>query len=874
MKTTPLSATSRILLYACLLFVAVSCQSTKDTAEEEAPPVVNLQDGFSYDYLYAPTKFKKGTWVALAFDPEGRLYACDQHGDLYRMTVPATGEGEITDIHKVDIELGKANGLLWAFDALYVVVNSGNGVGGNSSGVYRVTDSDGDDNLDHIETLKVFEGAGEHGPHSIILSPDGESLYMIAGNHTDLPETYTKRHAGPWEEDQLLPYVVDPRGHANERMAPGGWIASMSPDGSHFEIVGSGFRNAFDIAFNGDGELFTFDADMEWDMGMPWYRPIRVNHVTSASEFGWRTGTGKWPDYYPDNLPAVVNIGQGSPTGVMAGAGSAFPARYQRGMFVFDWSFGTIYLVDMEPDASTYKGTFEEFLSGVPLPVTDGVWGPDGAMYFAIGGRSLESHLYRVYYTGDESTAPVDLKSDNQEMRELRHSLEALHLEPSAGAVEKAWPYLNHEDRFIQYAARMAVERQPVSEWWNLAVYEPDPVRRINAIIALARSSDRAHQYVALQSLTELDLKSFSYEDKLNLARAYSLVFIRMGEPGDHWRTKVIDALKPHFPSGDFYLDRELSRLLVYLDAPEAVPHTMALLESASTVELDIPILTKSLTDRHERYGKDIETMKANMPSAAEIAHAVSLSHASEGWTLDLRKRYLQWYFDSMARSGGRSYVGFIDQFRQRALSHIPDEDREALADLVVEFNQPMVDFASLPQPAGPGKNWMQGEVKRMTSDDEIVLPRNYQRAKKMYAAALCEACHAIQGMGGNIGPDLSTVGTRFGRNDIIEAIISPSDAIADQYGATLFELHGGGSVVGRVISQDDEAFTLNQNPYDPSQKTMLNKADVKEEKPSPTSIMPAGLLNRLNKDEVIDLVAYLVASGDSLNQLFNPEVE
>ena len=54
-----------------------------------------------------------------------------------------------------------------------------------------------------------------------------------------------------------------------------------------------GFRNAYDIAFNPDGELFTFDSDMEWDWGMPWYRPIRINHCTSAAEFGWRSGTGK-----------------------------------------------------------------------------------------------------------------------------------------------------------------------------------------------------------------------------------------------------------------------------------------------------------------------------------------------------------------------------------------------------------------------------------------------------------------------------------------------------------------------------------------------------------------------------------------------------
>lgn len=865
---------TRLSCYLLLAFIALSCQSTKSGSDEEPPPVPELPDGFAYDLLHSPSNAKMGTWVALAFDPQGRLYASDQHGSLYRMQIPAIGDKEPIVVEKVGLELGRANGLLWAFDALYVVVNHEQGLGGNSSGVYRVTDTDGDDNLDNIEALKTFEGWGEHGPHSIILSPDGTELYMIAGNHTDLPETYTKRHATPWMEDQLLPSVVDPRGHANDRMAPGGWIARMSPDGSEFEIVGSGFRNAYDIAFNGDGELFTFDADMEWDMGMPWYRPIRVNHVTSASEFGWRTGSGKWPAYYPDNLPAVVDIGQGSPTGVMMGAGSAFPAKYQKGLFVFDWSFGTIYLVEMEPDGSSYKGTFEEFLSGKPLPVTDGVWGPDGAMYFAVGGRRLDSHLYRVYYTGDESTEPVDTRTGNEEARELRRSLEMLHAEPSEGAVEKAWPYMNHTDRFVRYAARMAIERQPVGEWWDRAVYDPDPVTRINGVIALARSSDATHQYVALRALTKLRFRDLSYEEKLNLVRAYGLVFIRMGAPGDYWSGIIASKLSPYLPTGDFYLDRELSRLLIYLDAPEATGKTMALFESASSVELDIPILSETLTARHDRYGKDIETMKANMPSAAEIAHAVSLSNAKLGWGIAMRESYFQWYYDSMARSGGRSYVGFIDQFRTRAISNTPEDERELLAGLVVEFNQPTVDFASLPQPAGPGKNWMQGEVRRMTGDDEIVLPRDYEQGKKMYAAAMCEACHAMNGIGGNIGPDLSQVGTRFGRGDIIEAIISPSDAISDQYEAMQFELHSGTSMIGRVISQDDNAIVINQNPYDPTQKTTIERDKIKGEKPSPASIMPAGLLNRLSRDEVTDLIAYLVASGDPDHEMFQPPMD
>lgn len=863
-------------IVSLLLVITLSCQSSRNTTDE-GPPEVNLSEGFSYDYLYSPSANENGTWVALAFDDEGRLYASDQHGALYRMDLGNAPLGETPgriSVDSLDLRIGKANGLLWAFDALYVVVNSNEGLGGHNSGVYRLTDTNGDDELDNIETLVTMEGAGEHGPHSIMVSPDGEKLFFINGNHTDLPETYAQRHPGEWQEDHLLPTIVDPRGHANDRMAPAGWIASMNPDGSDLEIFSSGYRNPYDMAFNADGELLVFDADMEWDMGMPWYRPIRVCHATSGSEFGWRTGTGKWPAYYADSLPCLVDIGQGSPTGVMMGKDGKLPARYQRGMFIFDWSFGTIYFVEPKPEGSSYTGTFEEFLSGIPLPVTDGVWGPDGAMYFATGGRNLESHLFRVYYTGEESTAPVDASNPGSAARDLRHRLEAFHNRQDAGAIDAAWPHLNHEDRFIRYAARLAVESQPAEQWWERAIDETDPVRKINAIIALARSSEKNLLYTASHALLGVDFGALTESQKLDMIRAYSLLFIRMGEPGDNMKKRVANQLNAEYPASSFELNREFAQILAYLEGPGYVEKTLALLENASNERYNVPILSNELTARHERYGQDIEDMKANMPSATEIAYADAMSHAEKGWTLDQRKRYFQWFFDAMSRSGGRSYVSFIDQIRRRALENVPDRDREALADLVVEFTQTGADLANLPQPEGPGQNWTMREVRELFDDEVLQLPRDFERGQQMYKAALCEACHTMQDMGGNVGPDLSQLGTRFSRNNIIEAIISPSDAISDQYEATVFMKKDGSSVIGRVIQQDDEVIVVNQNPFNLSQTITLQKADVESEKASPASIMPAGLLNRLNGEEVTDLIAYLVAKGDPSHEYFSPEIE
>ena len=210
--------------------------------------------------------------------------------------------------------------MLWAFDSLYFSVN-----GGPGSGLYRAKDSDNDDQFDQCVKLKEFRGGGEHGPHALRLSPDGTRIFVIAGNHTLPPfnpgeeltnKDYTSRVPTNWAEDHLLPRMWDAGGHAVGIMAPGGWIASTDADGKTWDIYSIGYRNPYDMAFNADGELFAYDADMEWDVGMPWYRPTRVVHATSGSEFGWRSGSGKWPNHYADSLPPMVNIGPGSPKAV------------------------------------------------------------------------------------------------------------------------------------------------------------------------------------------------------------------------------------------------------------------------------------------------------------------------------------------------------------------------------------------------------------------------------------------------------------------------------------------------------------------------------------------------------------------------------
>ena len=117
-------------------------------------------------------------------------------------------------------------------------------------------------------------------------------IWTVLGNYCATPAAIaeTSPHAN-WSEDSVLERIWDPRGHAVGKMAPGGLVLRTDLDGAEWEIVAGGFRNPYDLDFTTDGELFTYDADMEWDIGTPWYRSPRFVHVVSGGEFGWRGGS-------------------------------------------------------------------------------------------------------------------------------------------------------------------------------------------------------------------------------------------------------------------------------------------------------------------------------------------------------------------------------------------------------------------------------------------------------------------------------------------------------------------------------------------------------------------------------------------------------
>ena len=828
---------------------------------------ITIREGFDAELLYE-VPASQGSWVAMAFDPRGRLIVSDQDDKgMFRVTLPAEGAGirveSLLGFPYEPIDWGKrkvggALGLHYGFGSLYLA---------NMRGFYRIRDTDGDDRFDEFTMLKKLNVGYEHSAHSIIETADGKGLYLVSGNFTRVPEGAVSKQKPVWGEDSLTGTIPDPMGHAVGLKAPGGWVCRISPDGKDWTMVASGFRNSVDLALNRDGELFTYDSDMEFDVGSPWYRPTRINHITSGAEFGWRSGSGVWLDYFADSNGSVLDMGPGSPTGISFGYRSGFPAEYQEKLFVCDWTFGTIFAVEMSESGSSYTGKKMEFLHGSPLNIAAMRFGPDGAMYFVTGGRTTASRLYRVRYTGGKREGIVRNRGvEEAEKRALRQRLERWHGNGAGGAdaVAEVWPRLSDEDRSIRYAARVALEWQDPESWRERWFAEKDARAVIYGAIALSRVGDKGQGGRVLEKLGEVRYGELGKDDRLALLRAYGLCFLRMGRPTEEKVAEVIGRLDAHYPSVDDRENAELCRLLAWLDAPSVVGKTTALMKAAKAevVEYD-----REMLGRHE-YGGAILKMMANTPNTKNIHYAYCLRGVRAGWTVEDRKYFFGWLNDALVKDGGKSFAGFIRAIRKEAIARLETKDVEMLAGMLADF--PTVDLSTLPKPAGPAGNWTVESAMKLFGAE--LRGRDFENGRKMFSAGLCVACHRFGGEGGHSGPDLGTVGNRFAIRDILVAICEPSASISEQYMASIVKLKSGDPLYGRLIIRNDDEVAVASNPFDLNELTKAAADQVEGVEFSPVSIMPPGMIAGMNGEEVKDLMAFLLSGGDAGHKVFRKE--
>jgi putative heme-binding domain-containing protein len=166
-----------------------------------------------------------------------------------------------------------------------------------------------------------------------------------------------------------------------------------------------------------------------------------------------------------------------------------------------------------------------------------------------------------------------------------------------------------------------------------------------------------------------------------------------------------------------------------------------------------------------------------------------------------------------------------------------------------------------------PRKEWKLEELAPAVA--QLDHGRSFGNGKQLFQAANCVACHRLNGAGFEFGPDLSKLDPKLKPADILKEILEPSAKIEDKYASYIFETRAGKLVTGLILSETPEAVKVIENPLAKSEPVVLKKADIAERKKSPTSLMPKGLLDKLTREEILDLVAYVIARGDQRHKLF-----
>jgi putative heme-binding domain-containing protein len=167
-----------------------------------------------------------------------------------------------------------------------------------------------------------------------------------------------------------------------------------------------------------------------------------------------------------------------------------------------------------------------------------------------------------------------------------------------------------------------------------------------------------------------------------------------------------------------------------------------------------------------------------------------------------------------------------------------------------------------------PRKEWKLEELA--SSVEGLKEGRSFSNGKQVFQAASCVSCHKLNGVGNEIGPDLTKLDPKQQKPiEILRDLLDPSFRINEKYQTFTFELESGKVVTGLVVEETPERVKVLENPLTKADPVVIKKSDISERKKAPVSIMPKGLLDKLTHEEILDLIAYVAAGGNAKSPLF-----
>ena len=344
-----------------------------------------------------------------------------------------------------------------------------------------------------------------------------------------------------------------------------------------------------------------------------------------------------------------------------------------------------------------------------------------------------------------------------------------------------------------------------------------------------------------LAAMEKIDWMQLPADRQLTYVRALEIILNRFGRPDETTIERLIAKLEPSFPSKTFDLNWLLCETLVYLQLPKVADKAIALMASAPSQE-------------------------------EQIEYARSLRALTKGWTTQTRTAYLEWFLKAANFRGGASFDKFIEFIRNDAMNTFTESEKSELATLIEQkpVRKSAIENVGAIFAGRKENSYSLDELVVMANEGlnhegsltKGVLRRDLENGRKMFGAAACFTCHRFGNAGGMTGPDLSSAGRRYSIKDLLEQIVTPSKEINEQFVPIEVVTDDDERIRGVVVNLNGDTIMLNTDASDPNQQRTIDRKKVVSIGTSKISPMPLNLLALMTKDEILDLLAYMLNGG------------
>lgn len=613
----------------------------------------------------------------------------------------------------------------------------------------------------------------------------------------------------------------------------GGSTYRCRTDGSQLERISTGHWNAFGMAYDLDGNLFSTDNDPN---STP---PNRLLHIIPGADFGYeyrygRSGRHPLVDWYgrnPGTLGMIGSLGEAACGLVPYGAENLLSAS---------WTDNRIDLHPLKKSGASFVAGRKPFISGPDnfRPVHFSYSSDRNALYFT----DWVNLSYPVH--GQGRIWKVSLKKPVDLSPRIRPLKEALAPTLALTRLGDSDPYVRTE------AMEILRQRQDLLDSFDWKA-ESNPTARAHYAVALKRADAKANaklipellkdahsdvRYVAIKWIADEGLsqhrEALAAQLKNDDLKRRDLLAVVAA------LAEVSGNLKKEFSPGDTLLALALN------SDKSARVRTLAL----QSVPINHPGFTIAKLSSLAKSGI-LPLQKEAIRCLAIHSDFVAggpLSQAATDASLPPKVR-------ADAIAGLASYAGD----HQALLKELAKEKIEIVS---VEATRTLVSAGlatrELPEKPDPDDiaAW-EAMLGKVTSQSDPEVGRRLFFHRRL---ANCSSCHAMNGRGAKVGPDLTTISQQGDTRQawLLEHILNPNAEVAPYFRPQSITNRDGKTQVGFILGQEGRA----QAYVGPDgKKFSILKEDVLRREELPISLMPPGLLDSLSASEIRNLIAYLM---------------